>query len=386
MPQIFFVVDKSTQTFFYYTRKNPLKLQQKFVCSTGQKQGDKTVEGDKKTPEGVYFTTGRIKGELQVELYGNLAYGLNYPNPVDKIKGKTGYGIWVHGRGKKLVPQDTKGCVALETKDLRTLSKHIGYGKPVIIGQSIKTGGEAGAVTKDIDSVLLRLKEWRLAWQGRDEIFFTYYLAEKFNKAHNNSFSGFMEKKRRLFKQYAWVHVMTNNVCVLVGPDYIVTYFEQYFRSPRLLSVGIKRLYWQKDKDGKLYIVGREWKKLPVSQKDYLNRARLDVTKVVEGWRQSWEKGDLDAYLEYYSFGAEQDKHLGVASIKAHKQKLWSEDPPVRVKLEKPEYSLEERGLRVSYAQEYVSQAGYKAKGRKVLILTPTAKGWRIVKESQETL
>jgi murein L,D-transpeptidase YafK len=55
----------------------------------------------------------KLEGGLDYEKYGYEAYTLNYPNPIDKLRRKTGYGIWIYGRGVPITPNLTGGCVCL---------------------------------------------------------------------------------------------------------------------------------------------------------------------------------------------------------------------------------------------------------------------------------
>ncbi|MDR0466330.1 MAG: hypothetical protein LBH94_03120, partial [Deltaproteobacteria bacterium] len=49
------------------------------------------------------------------------------------------------------------------------------------------------------------------------------------------------------------------DVHVLEGPDYWVTWAEQYYNAPNLSVEGVRRLYWQRDGKGEFRIVGMEW-------------------------------------------------------------------------------------------------------------------------------
>ena len=143
-PSRMVAVDKTAQTLIMLERLSPLREIGRFPCTTGQADGDKLVEGDLRTPEGVYFVGHRIKRKLEWGLYGDIAYELNYPNPVDRIKGKTGGGIWIHGRGKEFVPRDTQGCVALKVPDMRDVAREIAYGTPVVIADGLSWTQEPG--------------------------------------------------------------------------------------------------------------------------------------------------------------------------------------------------------------------------------------------------
>src|SRR5690606_38220912 len=53
-----------------------------FKIAIGKVDGDKEVEGDNKTPEGIYFAQSHIDGSTLPEKYGALAIPLNFPNPI----------------------------------------------------------------------------------------------------------------------------------------------------------------------------------------------------------------------------------------------------------------------------------------------------------------
>ena len=108
------LVDKSQQKVYVYHRDSPSKPHRTYTCTTGENQGPKLRENDRKTPEGVYFFVRAIDKRELLSLYGSRAYALDYPNDIDRREGKNGHGIWFHGLNRPLKPRDTNGCVALE--------------------------------------------------------------------------------------------------------------------------------------------------------------------------------------------------------------------------------------------------------------------------------
>src|SRR5690606_21543483 len=68
-----------------------------FYATIGKNGTRKDVEGDQKTPVGVYFITGFIEPDKLPDLYGAGAFPINYPNVWDQRHGRTGFGIWLHG-------------------------------------------------------------------------------------------------------------------------------------------------------------------------------------------------------------------------------------------------------------------------------------------------
>lgn len=259
-PSRLIAVDKNDQTLFLFERHSPLRLAGKYACTTGQNDGDKLEEGDLKTPEGVYFVIRRIGSGLNFEKYGYEAYTLNYPNPVDKLRKKTGYGIWIHGRGSPITPKVTEGCVSLNNTDIAVLGENLTPGTPVALADKVSFTSAPSAEDKAvINSLYKRTHDWAKAWADRSKKFFDYYDADSYSLAQGESFKAFREQKERVFKNVSFIDNKLENVQALQGPGYWVTWFQQDYRASNLSTKGIRRLYWQKDKKGEWRIIGMEW-------------------------------------------------------------------------------------------------------------------------------
>lgn len=387
-PASFVTVDKSRQVVSLWQRKSPLQTVWTAVCSTGSESGDKHLEGDQRTPEGVYFLERRMSGHLGRELYGNLAYTLNYPNPVDRIRGKTGYGIWLHGRGKELLPRDTKGCVAMDTQKLRELGPHLRLGQtPILIGTSCSSREPTRELEVTARQLESRLSSWVQAWESRSELFFSHYDPQSFSRSDSQSFTAFRSRKENLFERYPWIDVYVDQLQLIPGPGYWVTTFGQYFRSPCFESQGLKRLYWQQmDQEG-WKIVGREWVPLDLDLKQaYLKQARSRIRVWLQRWRSAWEEADLTAYAALYDPKARQDGRSGRQAIQAHKEKIWAKEKPARVTLEDIRILPAAAGFRVEFQQHYQGRKGYSDIGLKALILEPAPGSMRIVRETWSPL
>ncbi|MFW6456230.1 MAG: L,D-transpeptidase Cds6 family protein [Desulfohalobiaceae bacterium] len=387
LPKHFLGVDKSSQELYLYAQRSPTRILRQYTCSTGGISGDKIREGDKKTPEGIYFLESKIKHELDFELYGDLAFTLNYPNPVDKIQGNTGHSIWLHGRGKPLVPKDTRGCVAIETDHLQELSPYISLPQtPVIIGSGLQDFELGSAVPVSAWKLRSLVQKWARAWSARSERFFDFYQPEKFSRSGAGPFQDFKAQKERLFSRYAWIEVYLDQIRVIPGPGYWVTYFGQFFRSPGLQSQGIKRLYWQKQ-DNEWKIVGREWRPDALGlESKYLEDREHSLKKWLESWRKAWLSADAQAYQSFYQAEASQDQLKGLESILEHKQQTWEQEPPSSIELEDIQVDLHPRGFRISFQQDYTGQSGYSDLGRKVLIVQPETEGFSILRETWRAL
>lgn len=109
------------------------KVVEKFSVSLGKYPGDKEREGDMKTPEGRYKIIDIKKNTRLLPQYGPMVFVLNYPNEMDQIMGKTGSGIWIHGTANDEITPDTKGCIAINNRDLLRFARYASNGTPVVI-------------------------------------------------------------------------------------------------------------------------------------------------------------------------------------------------------------------------------------------------------------
>lgn len=258
LPSHLVAVDKHRQSFLFFERKSPLRLKYIFPCTTGQVPGDKQVINDKRTPEGVYFVEYKIASGLDFAEYGGVAYTLNYPNPVDRLRGKTGHGIWIHSKGFGIYPRDTRGCVAIGLEDIDTVGPSLVPGTAVVLAHAVD---ETAVPQPDDGTARLlrhRMQQWSDAWAARSEKLFDFYDPAAYSKA-TEDFSRFRQNKQRLFRMLSFIKIINRDIHVLQGPGYWVTWSEQFYTASNLSTEGVRRLYWQRDAKGEFRIVGMEW-------------------------------------------------------------------------------------------------------------------------------
>lgn len=135
-------VDASrARLYLFQNSAQGLQLVRDFYMSVGKAGTDKYNEGDNRTPLGIYFTTGRMVGRTLPEFYGAGALPLNYPNAFDKLRGKTGSGIWLHGSPPAQfarAPLASEGCVVLSNADFEQLLRTVDpQHTPVIIAKNL---------------------------------------------------------------------------------------------------------------------------------------------------------------------------------------------------------------------------------------------------------
>jgi lipoprotein-anchoring transpeptidase ErfK/SrfK len=133
----------TTRSRLYLFENGPqgVKLVSDHYVSVGKQGVDKSVEGDQRTPLGVYFVSDRVGQGSLGEAFGAGAMQLNYPNLFDQLHGRTGSGIYVHGvpfNTYSRPPKDSDGCVTLANDELVMLMNTVPtHDTPVIITRTI---------------------------------------------------------------------------------------------------------------------------------------------------------------------------------------------------------------------------------------------------------
>jgi len=236
------LVDKSLQKVFVYHKDNPYKPHRTYTCSTGENEGPKLRESDRKTPEGVYFFTRAFDKKELLPIYGSRAFALDYPNAIDRREGKNGHGIWFHGLNKPLKPRDTNGCVALENPDIDDLANFIRLeDTPVVVSERIEMI-DAADLEKERDEVVRVIETWRTSWERNDvDKYLSLYSADF--SASGKSRQQWKEHRARLAKQYSKIKVDVQNLRILQNDGLVLASFVQKYSNEYFDSAGRKTLY-----------------------------------------------------------------------------------------------------------------------------------------------
>jgi murein L,D-transpeptidase YafK len=122
-------VDASrSRLYLFENTPQQLRLVADFYISVGKSGIEKMVEGDARTPLGVYFIISNLDRKSLSDFYGSGALPINYPNVLDSKRGKTGRGIWLHGTPPNQfarAPLSSDGCVVLSNPDLEFISRTV---------------------------------------------------------------------------------------------------------------------------------------------------------------------------------------------------------------------------------------------------------------------
>lgn len=254
------VVDMSTSRLYIYQNNNGIpELIQDFYTTIGKKGTKKVLEGDQKTPVGVYFVTGSIDPKTLPDLYGIGAFPIDYPNIWDKRHGRTGYGIWLHGTPSYTLnrsPRASDGCVILSNGDLEAVAPYIKDDTPVLLAEKINWVDKQQWLTNQKDYSFI-VDQWRRDWESRN--------ADKYLNHYSTSYSGlgmdyqaWVDYKKRVnpSKGYIKIGISDKNIYIYPGePDLIVVTFKQRYDSDNLIREFVKRQYWRKEKDGQWRII-----------------------------------------------------------------------------------------------------------------------------------
>ncbi len=240
-----FLVEKMSQYMLVYRGKRLIAL---YPVTTGAGWGDKWVEGDKKTPEGLYYFTRFIPPEKLPAIYGGIAVVLNYPNPVDRLLGKGGSGIWLHGSNesdREKIPFSTRGCVVADNDSLKQALKFIRLDNTLI---GIYKTLPAKLKTDNIERFLL---EWKTSWEEKDVEKFLSFYSDRFRWKGGGK-REWSRYKRRVILGKKYIRVKISDITVLAfskgkEAEYYLVEFMQEYESDTYRDRGLKRLYILKE-------------------------------------------------------------------------------------------------------------------------------------------
>ncbi|MEN9308305.1 MAG: hypothetical protein RL173_2237 [Fibrobacterota bacterium] len=250
------VVDsKASRLYVFQLQDGRWKLSGDHYVSIGLKGFDKQVEGDQRTPLGVYSAVGRIDPKKLDPYYGISAWPLDYPNEWDQQQGRKGHGIWIHGTPLDTYsrpPRASNGCVVLANEDLRTLEPVLATGKTrVLVTDSVQWAPNA-EVENLRKSVAGALESWRSDWSTNDMDKYLSHYSDEF-RIGKIDLETWERDKRRVAAGKKWIKVTTNDISIFLVPgqtDLAVVDFDQDYKSSNLENHMRKRQYWQRESDG----------------------------------------------------------------------------------------------------------------------------------------
>lgn len=267
------LVEKSTHQLHVFENDNTYpKLLKTYNIASGKIKGDKSVNGDHKTPEGIYTLQDFLsKEELKrrhgdyAKIYGAGAFPMDYPNFVDQREKKSGGGIWLHSTdddNRISKGLDSRGCVVVQNADLKDIGKYIELKHtPIIVVQDIfhlnKKTWERNR--KDISAAV---EKWAKAWQSKDfDDYIGAYDENRFYDSSKGNYSAYKNYKRAVFSRPDKPEIKFDFISILANEEYAVVHLRQDYKSSIINDIGKKTLYLMKNGSYDWKIVGEQFEK-----------------------------------------------------------------------------------------------------------------------------
>ncbi len=392
VPQYAIIVEKQTQSLYLFSHENKTTREVlRFDCSTGEVPGPKTKSGDSKTPEGVYFfTKEHLKKDLS-PIYGTRAYPMDYPNILDRVAGRDGNSIWLHGTNKPLKPRDSNGCVVLENSDIDALAKYITLNQtPIIIVQRLSFDAD-GFPAPAASAVYTLLKDWTKALQdGTYHDYLSFY--DPGYLPDISWWPGWNRLKSGLDDR---LPILSEQGSIFRLKDLYVLLFDQSIYSGGAKKpVGRRKLFIRKSGD-RYRIIGDEY----LAAWDVADTASLEspllaayrslilkteketsIKEMIDGWLRAWSAKDIKTYGDYYA------KHFRSRGMNRrrwlrYKNRLNRKYAYIKVTAENLKIEKGDSRSIATFMQTYRSP-GYRAIGTKKLVLVREDGQWKIFRET----
>ena len=410
------LVDKSVQKVFVYSKENPYTPQKTYTCSTGENEGPKLRQNDRKTPEGIYFFTREYEQRELAPIYGIKAFALDYPNPVDKMDGKGGYGIWFHGLNKPLKPRDTNGCIAFLNEDIADLTPVLRFEDTPVVIVSRTEMVSPSELERVRNNLLQVIENWRSGWETEDIDKYMSTYSSRF-RSSGKDWHQWRAYKERLAKQYKKIRVKIQNLRILKNDGLVMASFIQSYSNEHFDSTGRKTLYLRQNSE-EWKIIGEYFesaeilpvvakaeptspppepapmkKELPAPAARPVSEVKThwatnDIAEIrdfLSRWEKAWEEKDLGAYLSCYDSSFESGG-MNLNAWKTHKEKLNIKYQSIAVDIQ--ELKIEQASPFVataSFRQKYKAD-DYRDEGVKNLLLVKRGKTWKIKEEEWRPL
>lgn len=369
-------VDKAKRSLHVYDIKDdmPVEVKRFDDILLGEIDGNKLVEGDKKTPEGVYQVTRFIPDDKLAPIYGVGSYPLSYPNFMDKKERKTGYGIWIHGVDDTKQKDFTQGCVAVQNTEMKELIDLNLVKNTVVISKAAEYG--------PIESYKSEKKYWMnyldkyvKSWQNSDYDTFSHMIHDDFSNNKRQKTVSFLKNKQQLMKIFPYKRIEASEIEVYKenGVKNLIV-FKQNYCAPNMMISGRKKLYLQKEGE-EWKVIGEEFKNLPA---DFEISSKVNT--FVENWKKSWEQQHIDDYISYYA-DEFKSKKMNIEQWKMDKIEKFDKTEKVEIGISKIRiHPVSPIQYNVSFKQKYSADA-YSDFGIKTLSLIGCPGDFKIMSE-----
>lgn len=391
LPENAVLVEKKSQTLIIYSStQNQIVEERQMACSTGEVNGIKEKEGDKKTPEGIYFLADEYENKDLSPIYGKKAFSTDYPNLIDQQTGKNGSNIWIHGTNKPLKPMDSNGCVVLENHNILELADYIHlYATPVIIVQEIQKGDPA---KKNLQKKTLHaiVGKWQKAIEsGTYQEYLSFYSPQYLPEI--DWWKEWMKIRKASKAAGRKIEITNQHAGIYYHNTIFVMMFDQMLSAnEKTIYFGKRKLFLSVEKDIHR-IIGDTFQYIPDALKSgkssivsaghaLVHKIKEEsVIETVKRWLAAWSDKDMETYASFYATNFHSD---GMNKEKWVRRKKMLAAKYDYINVAGSQFNVEQgrNFWEVTFFQAYKS-SGHSAQGIKRLKLVDKGGIWKIYRE-----
>jgi murein L,D-transpeptidase YafK len=381
------VVDKQFQKIYVFHKNGTFSKVFEASCSTGKNPGSKQVAGDAKTPNGIFFVTKNLSNPGPPEIYGSMAFPLDYPTISDKRAGRDGNNIWIHGTTKTLLPTQSNGCVVLHNSDLKRLANFIYFNKtPVIIAESIKWVPQSYVSTAKNELEII-LTSWNKAFIENDikTIDSLYLKGSEIKGKRREELNNKVKYSKILNKHFI---LQPRDISILQENNNAVIIFDQIFAVNdnsfqgfynKLILEKINNKWYVVDDATTPTVTNKKLAQVNNIQKEIKSTPKEDIRNLVNKWATSWQAGNMKTYRSCYASNF-QSKGMNLDAWVSHKADVRQNSKNINIRIDNLQISAEANIATAVFTQYYRSSI-INSKSKKKLELRKINNEWKIYRE-----
>ena len=382
------VVDKQYQKLYVFHKNGIFSKVFEAPCSTGKKPGSKQVAGDAKTPNGIFFVTKILTNPGPLEVYGSMAFPLDYPTISDKRAGRDGNNIWIHGTTKTLLPTQSKGCVVLHDSDLQRLANFIYFNKtPVIIAEFIKWVPQS-YVSPSKNELERILTSWNEAFIEKDikTIDSLYLQGSEIKGKRREELNNKVKYLKNINKHFTLqprdisILLEDNNAVIIFDQIFAVdssNYFQGFYN--KLILEKINNKWYVVDDATKPAATNKNLAQVSSKQNETRSIPKEAVRNLLTKWVASWKSGDMKTYRSCYASNF-QSKEMDLNAWISHKAAVRQNSKNINIRIDNLQISA---GVNTAVAvfTQYYNSSILNSKSKKKLELRKISNEWKIYQE-----
>jgi murein L,D-transpeptidase YafK len=381
------VVDKQFQKIYVFHKNGTFSKVFEASCSTGKNPGSKQVAGDAKTPNGIFFVTKILPAPGPPELYGSMAFPLDYPTISDKRAGRDGNNIWIHGTTKTLLPTQSKGCVVLHDSDLKRLANFIYLNKtPVIISEFLIWVPQSYVAPAKSELEII-LTSWNKAFIENDikKIDSLYLPGSEIKSKRREELNNKLKYSNNLNKHFI---LQPRDISILQENNNAVIIFDQIFAVNNNSFQGFYNKLILEKINNKWYVVDDatapagpdiQLAQVKKTQKETKSISEENIRNLVNKWATSWQSGNMKTYRSCYASDF-QSKRMNLDAWVSHKANVRQNSKNINIRIDNLQISAEANIATAVFTQYYRSSI-INSKSKKKLELKKINNEWKIYRE-----